>query len=102
MEAFLDWVPRPSYFVDISRGPNVVIYQERLMDRQICRWSYWMGIASSVIAIVWRLGNALSFLPNSLIRHEMDISYLSLLHLGFLFFIITKATACYSWSNSQT
>ncbi len=71
------------------------------MDRLIGRWSYWAGVACAAIAILWRLANALSFLPNNMMRSGIDIGYLSFLHIGFLLFIITMATACYTWLTTQ-
>jgi len=71
------------------------------MDRLIGRWSYWLGIASLTIGIVWRMGNAFSFWPVSLIRRELDVSYMTFLHLGFLLFILTMASASFSWVNSR-
>lgn len=72
------------------------------MDKLIGRWSYWIAMVCAGIAVLWRLGNAMSFLPNSIVRTGIDISYLSFLHLGFLLFIITMATACYSYIASQS
>lgn len=71
------------------------------MEKLIGRWSYWAGITCAAIAILWRLANAFSFLPVSTMRTGVDISYLSFLHIGFLLFIVTMATACYSFLASQ-
>ncbi len=67
------------------------------MDRLIGRSSYWAGVACAVLAILWRIGNALSFLPASLMRHGIDVSYWSCVHIAFLLFIVTMATASYTW-----
>lgn len=72
------------------------------MDKLIGRLSYWAGIACSVMAILWRVANAFSYLPNSMMSRGVDISYLSFLHTGFLLFIVTMATACYSWLAGQS
>jgi hypothetical protein len=71
------------------------------MEKLIARWSYWLGIACLVIAVVWRAGNACGFWTPMTIAPGHTIWYLSFLHASILFFVTTIATACYAWLNSQ-
>jgi hypothetical protein len=82
-------------------APFLQTSQEDNMEKLIGRWSYWTGIICAAIAILWRLANVFSFLPFSTMRTGFDISFLSFLHVGFLLFIVTMATACYSFLASQ-
>lgn len=71
------------------------------MDKLIGRWSYWGGVVCATIAILWRVANAFSFVPNSFMRTGVDVSYWSFLHTGFLLFIVTMASAGYSFLSSK-
>lgn len=70
------------------------------MEKMIARWSYWLGIACSVIAVIWKAVNAFGlWVPSS--ATPRTIWYLSFFHGGILFLVTTVATACYAWINSQ-
>ena len=69
------------------------------MEKLIARWSYWLGIASMVIALLWKTVSVFGWwLPSGISR----LTYLSFLHASILFFLTTVATACYTWLNSTT
>jgi hypothetical protein len=71
------------------------------MDKLIGIWSYRLGIVSASIALVWRLANALSFVPNSFMRIGVDVSYWSFFHVATLLFVVTIATTCHVWLSTQ-
>jgi uncharacterized membrane protein YhaH (DUF805 family) len=71
------------------------------MEKQIARWSYWLGIACLVIAVVWRTVNAFGVLLPINVTPGHTVWYLSFFHASILFFVTTIATACYTWLNSR-
>jgi len=34
------------------------------MEKHILQWSYWLGLAALVIAVLWRAANAFGMLPS--------------------------------------
>ena len=71
------------------------------MEKLIARWSYWLGIACLIVAVLWRVLNAFGFWAPLIITPGRTIWYLSFLHASILFFVAAIATACYTWINSQ-
>ncbi len=71
------------------------------MEKHVIKWSYWLGIACLVIAVIWRAMNALGLLLPLTITPGHTIWYLSFFHASILFFVTTIATANYSWFNSR-
>jgi hypothetical protein len=71
------------------------------MEKHILRWSYWLGIASLVIAVVWRALNGLGLgSPMLLIRGE-SIYSMSFYKASLLLFVAAIATANYGSSKWQ-
>jgi hypothetical protein len=72
------------------------------METHVIRWSYWLGIASFAIALVWRAVNTFGlFLPKPGFMQGETIYYMSFYKAGFLFLLVAIATANYSWFNSR-
>jgi hypothetical protein len=71
------------------------------MEKQIARWSYWLGIACLVIALVWRTLNAFGLWLPMTVTPGHTVWYLSFFHASILFFAATIATVCYAWLNSR-
>jgi len=72
------------------------------VEKHLVTWSYWLGIACFVIALVWRACNAVGMLlPKSMVTGQ-TVSYMSFYKGGLLFFLLTIATANYTWFNSRT
>jgi len=69
------------------------------MEKTIARWSYWLGIASVIVAITWKGGNAFG-LWRALPPTPADISYWSFYNAGLLFFATSIASACRIWLKS--
>src|SRR5229473_2641658 len=71
-------------------------------EKHLVTWSYWLGIASFAIALVWKAWSAFGlWLPKSMAAGQ-TISYMSFYKGGLLFFLVTIATANYTWFNSRT
>lgn len=69
------------------------------MQKHILHWSYWLGIASFVVALVWRGLNASGvWLPRNITPNQ-TITYMSFYKGGFLFLLVAIATANYIWSQ---
>jgi hypothetical protein len=65
------------------------------MEKQIITWSYWLGVASAVIALVMRSFNAFGvWLPRTVVQGS-TIWYMSFYKGALLFFVIAIATANY-------
>jgi hypothetical protein len=72
------------------------------MEKHLVTWSYWLGIACFAIALVWKAWNAFGmWLPKSMAAGQ-TISYMSFYKGSLLFFLVTIATANYTWFNSRT
>ena len=53
------------------------------MEKTIARWSYWLGIASVIVTIAWKGGNAFG-LWRALPPTPADISYWSFFNASIL------------------
>ena len=63
------------------------------MKKYIDRWSYWLGLASFVIAMVMRTFNAFGvFLPGTVVQ-GMTIWYMSFYKAALLFLLVNIATS---------
>ena len=69
------------------------------MEKTIARWSYWLGIASVIVAIAWKGGNTFG-LWRALPPTPADISYWSFFNASLLFFATSIASACRVWIKS--
>jgi hypothetical protein len=66
------------------------------MERDIVRYSYWLGVALMVAALVWRGVNAFG-LQSSV----MTVSYMTLYKGALIFFLAAIATTSYAWVKTQ-
>jgi len=71
------------------------------MEKQIRTWSYWLGLVSAVIAVVLRALNAVGLLLPEVVKQGQTIWYMSFYKGALLFFVISVATASYTWAGSQ-
>ena len=71
------------------------------MEKQIVKWSYWLGIASAVIALVLRGLNAVGMLLPTVLLEGRTIWYMSFYKAAILFLMIAIATATNIWSHGQ-
>lgn len=71
------------------------------MEKQIARWSYLLGVAAAVVALVWRGLAMLHAVPKELTSGAHALTYDTLLKGALLLLLVTIATANYIWSQSQ-
>ena len=67
------------------------------MEKQIVQVSYWLGLASSLIAVVWKGLEALHAAPSGF----GSVNYMTIYKGGLLFLLISIATAGCAWLKSQ-
>ena len=66
------------------------------MSKIIMRVSYWLGIVSVVVALVWRAANAVGiWLPHG------GVGYLSFFKGALLFLLAAVASASYAWCEER-
>jgi hypothetical protein len=71
------------------------------MERNIIHWTYWLGIASLVIALLWRAFNALGLWLPMQLREGQTIYYMSFYKASLLFFVAAIASMSYVRYKSQ-
>ncbi len=71
------------------------------MEKHILAWSYWLGLASAVIALGLRSLNAVGLLLPTVVTQGRTLWYMSFFKGALLFLLISIATANYSWARSQ-
>ena len=71
------------------------------MEKHVIQWSYWLGMASAVIALVMRAFNAFGIWLPAVMTQGRTISYMSFYKGALLFFVIAIATANHIWSRRQ-
>jgi len=65
------------------------------MEKQLSVIGYWLGLISTVLALIFRLLTALDRIPPFLGAPGGNaISYMSFLHGAVLFFLLTIASWC--------
>ena len=63
------------------------------MEKQIIRWTYWLGVLSAVVAMVWRALNTLGIGVPLMLTPGTTIWYLSFYKAALLFLLVSIATA---------
>jgi hypothetical protein len=71
------------------------------MERNIVHWSYWLGIATLVIALLWRALNAFGVWLPTTVTPGNTVYYMSFYKASLLFFVTSIASANYAWFNSR-
>ncbi len=71
------------------------------MEKHIITWSYWLGMASAVIALALRSLNAFGLLVPQVVAQGQTIWYMSFFKGALLFFLVAIATANYNWARGQ-
>ncbi len=67
------------------------------MEKQIVQVSYWLGLASSLIAVAWKGLVALHAAPEAI----GGLKYMTFYKGGLLFLLISIAAAGCAWLKSQ-
>jgi hypothetical protein len=71
------------------------------MERNIVHWTYWLGMPCLVIALLWRVFNALGlWLPMRITEGE-TVYYMSFHKASLLFFVAAIASASYTSFKSR-
>ena len=86
------------------------------MEKLIARWSYWLGITSMVIAVIWKIVDAFRYLhsPASPVGAATMgaatpgaptvtavVGHAMFLHGSVMFLVATTASVGYAWLKSQ-
>lgn len=70
------------------------------MKKYINTWSYWLGVASGLIALIMRAFNAFGvWLPGAVVQ-GVTIWYMSFYKAALLFLLINVATALDHWGHA--
>jgi hypothetical protein len=65
------------------------------MEKQLSLAGYWLGLISTVLALIFRVLTALDIIPPFLGKPGGNaLSYLTFLHGAVLFFLLTIASWC--------
>jgi hypothetical protein len=71
------------------------------VEKNIVKWSYWLGMASAVIALVLRAFNIFGIWLPAAITQGRTLWYMSFYKGALLFLLIAIATANQTWSRHQ-
>ncbi len=71
------------------------------MEKYIITSSYWLGLASAVIALVTRALNLFGIWVPQTVEQGRTVWYMSFYKGALLFLLISIATANYTWARSQ-
>ena len=71
------------------------------MEKHILHWSYWLGIASLVIAVLWRALNAFGLGYTVLLARYQSVYSATFYKASLLLFVAAIASANYAWFKSQ-
>lgn len=71
------------------------------MEKHILPWSYWLGIASFAVALVWKGLNSVGIWHLSTAAAGPPITYTSFYKASLLFLLVAIATANRAWFRSR-
>ncbi len=66
------------------------------MEKQVVHYTYWLGLAATLVALIWR-GLVIAGLPEKV----LGLSYMTAYKGALLFFLTAVATTSYAWLKSQ-
>ena len=66
------------------------------MEKQIVTYTYWLGLAATLVALIWR-GLVIAGLPEKV----LGLNYMTAYKGALLFFVTAVATTSYAWLKSQ-
>ncbi len=72
------------------------------MEREIARWSYWLGVVCGVLAMLWRGLIALGLPLTGITTLGNYVAPMTLYKGAVLFLLAGIATANYTWLKRQT
>lgn len=68
------------------------------MEKKILQYSYWLGVACVVVALVWRAATVMGFGGVPLMR-GLSLTYTSFFKGALLFLLTAVATGAYQAGN---
>lgn len=68
------------------------------MEKHILKYSYWLGVICTLIALVWRAANFFGFFVSTYVP-GISINYMSFMKAALLFLILCAATSLYMTSS---
>jgi hypothetical protein len=81
------------------------------MEKLIARWSYWLGIACMVIAVIWKIvvvfrywhspASTMGAATPGATTAAAVVGYSMFLHGSIMFLVATIASVGYAWLKSQ-
>ncbi len=71
------------------------------MEKQISRWSYFLGIAGVLAAIGWRILAMFGLVAKDLTSSSHSLTYDTVMQGAFALLVITIATGSYLSSKTQ-
>jgi hypothetical protein len=71
------------------------------VEKHILRWSYWLGVASILLALLTRALDVFGAFPVVLRGQGDPISFHTFLNGTLIFFLAAIASSCYAWSKIQ-
>jgi hypothetical protein len=71
------------------------------MEKQLCTAAYWIGIVSTVLALITRLLAAIGVFVLPVSPGKVPISYKSFLDGAMLFFVMAIASSVAMWVKQQ-
>jgi len=71
------------------------------VEKRIATVSYWLGLASCLIAVALRVLNVLRILPRTVVKEGQTLWYMSFYKGAILFLVITIGTASYTFLRSE-
>ena len=70
------------------------------VEKHLVRWSYWLGIACALVALIWR-GLVAVGIPERITYADRAIGYAGFFNGALLFLLIATATASYVSATTQ-
>lgn len=71
------------------------------MEKHVVRWTYLLGVACALVAVVWRALNALGWGVPYMVAPGQTVYYMSFYKGAFLFLLLSIAAANYATYKSQ-
>ncbi len=74
--------------------------RSRTVEKYLVRWSYWLGIACALVALIWR-GLFAVGIPERISYDDRAVGYAGFFNGALLFLLIATATASYVSATRQ-
>jgi hypothetical protein len=68
-----------------------------MVEKQILRWSYWLGLVCLVVGVIWRLLATVGLMPMAL----KIVAYTTIYRGGGFLLVVAIASAAHLWAEAQ-